>query len=338
MVRSGAKPDKVLEEGEYVDKESEYRIDYEMARGNTGAAVYRAVSSGGEGVAVKYPVPEEEVRALKLISERAVMASGVVHMFASGTCRGCHYVVMPLLGTSMGRLFERFLSVPSVERWEIVRAIGRLLLWSLERIHACGIVHCDVQPNNILIGREAGHKRAPFRPFFTDFGCSRPFPGGRVMEATWGSLDFNSIRSASGGEREPFDDLECLGWVLCHAFAGELPWFPHTVDAWERGRWKRDAVAAALQKVREAKLQVRAKGWDSFGTEWKNVHDMPPALDKFLRTCWRKVGESLPDYVEMAQLLEMRSGQDVLEAEEEDLTFFSEEVVPLLDLADLSLM
>mmetsp|Transcript_1429 Transcript_1429/g.4205 ORF Transcript_1429/g.4205 Transcript_1429/m.4205 type:complete len:340 (-) Transcript_1429:87-1106(-) len=339
MVRSGAKPDKVLEDGDYLDETLPYRVGGEVARGNTGAAVYRAEGKLAEEVAVKYPVTHEELRALEAIQERASSCPGVLQMTATGTRDGGIYVVMPMLGSCLSRLFERLQSVPPAERWTVVSAVGRLLLRSLEGIHGCGIVHCDVQPNNILVGKANDARRnAPFRPFFIDFGCARRFPGGAPMDGCWGSLDFNSIRSAGGGEREPHDDLESLGWVLCHAFAGDLPWFPFTVHAWEVGMWEGEAVSTACREVQEAKLRVRCKGWDSFGPQWAHLQEIPTPLNSFLRACWSRSGGPSPDYAALAQLLGAKRGVDAEEAEEADLVFFNEEVVPLMDLADLSLM
>lgn len=342
MVRSGAKPDKVLKDGDYLDEGLPYRIESEMCRGNTGAAVYRAECKGGEdAVAVKYPITKEELEALKALRERSPNCPGVLQMTASGTRDGGIYVVMPLLGACLSRIFERLRAVPASERWTIVSTIGRLLLRSLEGIHGCGILHCDVQPNNILVGKvndAQSRRHAPYRPFLIDFDCARRFPGGPPMKGHWGSLDFNSIRSAGGGERDPYDDLEALGWVLCHAFSGDLPWFPCTLHAWEVGMWKGEAVTQACREVQEKKLQVRSKGWGSFGPKWSHLQEIPLALTAFLRVCWTRPGGALPDYAELAGLLGASSRMDPEDAEEADLAFFNEEVVPLLDLADLTLM
>uniref|UniRef100_A0A7S4VLA4 Casein kinase I n=1 Tax=Alexandrium monilatum TaxID=311494 RepID=A0A7S4VLA4_9DINO len=341
MVRSGAKPAKVLLDGEYLDKSPGYRIDVEIARGNTGAAVYRAERAGFEDVAVKYPVTHSELGALKAIRSRSPDCPGVLQMTSSGTYNGGLYVVMPMLGPCLSKLFERLLDMPPADRWTVVSTVGRMLLRSLEGIHRCGIVHCDVQPNNILVGKvndARAKKNAPFRPFFIDFGCARSFPGGLPMDGRWGSLDFNSIRSAGGGERDPHDDLESLGWVLCHAFAGELPWFPFTVHAWEVGMWKGEAVDAACREVQQAKLQVRCRGWSSFGPSWAHLEDIPEQLSEYLRTCWTCPRGRAPDYAVLAELLGAPAGRDAEDMEEADLAFFNEEVVPLLDLADLSLM
>lgn len=286
---------------------------------------------------MKFPVPQEELQALQAIRERAPTCPGVLHMMASGVEMGETYVVMPLLGASIASIFERLQNMQLEERWATVRVIGRMLLRSLEGIHNCGIVHCDVQPNNILIGRVDARtrKQAAFRPFLTDFGCARTFPGGLPMKGTWGSIDFNSIHSAGGGERGPHDDLESLGWVLCHALMGDLPWFKCTRDAWEVGMWKGEAVAAACRQVQEAKEQVRRRGWGSFGLQWVHLREMPAELNAFLQLCWKGARRCLPDYRAFAVLLGTREAVDVDEMEEIDLDIFNENVVPLMDLADL---
>merc|ERR1712032_559847 len=169
------------------------------------------------------------------------------------------------------------------------------------------------------------------------------------MQGNWGSIDFNSISAGMGGERGPHDDLESLGWVLCHALFGDLPWFKYTADAWEIGMWKSEAVALARCQVQQAKEQVRRKGWGSFGPRWSYLADMPRELDRFLHLCWDKAQVDKccwlagadedsccpPDYQELAALLGGQEGLENEEMERLDLEHFNEEVVPLLDLADL---
>mmetsp|Transcript_59699 Transcript_59699/g.134557 ORF Transcript_59699/g.134557 Transcript_59699/m.134557 type:complete len:341 (-) Transcript_59699:89-1111(-) len=337
--RGSNKKKRLLKDGTYLGQGASYRIDGELASGNTGASVYRALLSETIEVAVKYPVTEEELRALKFIRQKAPGCPGVLQMTASGVEGGGVYIVMPRLGGSITPLLERLPSVPSHSRWSFVSTIGRMLLRTLEGIHRCGIAHCDVQPNNVLVGQvddARSRRHTPFRPFLVDFGNARPFPGGAPMKGTWGSIDFNPIRSADGGERGPFDDLESLGWVLCHAFAGDLPWFKYTRKAWEVGKWEPEAVATALQEVHTAKRQVQNRGWGAFGSKWVHLVDMPVQLNTFLQRCWAG-GGGLPDYRQLEVILGGRESLDAEEREERDLASFNEEVVPLIDLADLCL-
>merc|ERR1719195_1466588 len=103
------------------------------------------------------------------------------------------------------------------QRWQAVRVIGRMLLRRLEAIHACGYVHCDVSPYNVLFGsavHEGYGSRGPVAvPYLIDFGLARACPGA-PLGAEHGTLEFASARTAAGGPRVWHDDLEALGWVL----------------------------------------------------------------------------------------------------------------------------
>merc|ERR1712061_481643 len=180
------------------------------------------------------------------------------------------YIVMELLGPPISHLFKRLKKESLNVRWQTLRIIGRMLVRRLQAIHRCGFVHCDLQPGNILLGtHDAGGYAGWFAqpPFLVDFGCARSFPGGEPMMQDWGSVDFNSIRSLNSCcQRGPCDDLESLGWVLCHGLFGDLPWFHWTEEAqWSGGDTGKVPRAKACQEVRREKAMLLAKGCTFFG-------------------------------------------------------------------------
>lgn len=303
-----------------------YTIHCVLGRGNEGGVVYRALheeDTEREPVALKHPVRQEEQKALRALQERAPRCAGVAPLLDWGA----HYVVTELLGPSIKTVFEELERQSLDERWEVVRMLGSVLVRSLETIHSCGLVHCDVQPSNILLGRSP---EGLARPFFIDFGCARTFPDGDPMQGDWGSLDYNSARSADGGVRGPHDDLESLGWVLCHGLFGDLPWFEWTRTAWESGEWKkrRESVAKRIQR---AKFNACEKGWARLGPAWRHFTQIPKQLQEFLQLCCR--GEGQPDYDFLSALLRgsrIQSPVQGLSALEEDLRALDAQVASLL--------
>jgi len=312
-------------------------ITYKAGKGKAGGAVYGARDGRGEmRCAIKYPLRDSEVEAINATVDEQGMPRGIgiPRILDRGTHWGHTYVAMELLGAPVAEIFKKFQGSIAV-RWEALRVLARLMVRRLEALHRCGFVHCDVQPANILMGRSeedsdvAERARASSRPFLIDFGCAQPFPGGGAKRADFGSVDFNSIRTAEGGPRGPCDDLEALGWVLCHGLFGNLPWFQYTKQArWRHGKLDEAQRPKVCGQVSQAKAALLDSGHTSFGPEWKHLAQMPLDLAEFLRRCGRRAesyeSDDICDYSEFIRLL--GGGDiDVLHpemADEEDMQLF----------------
>jgi serine/threonine protein kinase len=100
---------------------------------------------------------------------------------------------------------------------------------ALAYAHACGVVHRDVKPDNVLIDRDSG------RPMVTDFGIARAAESGSRLTQTGiavGTPAFMSPEQATG-EREidGRSDIYSLGVVGYLMLAGRLPFEAHTTPA-----------------------------------------------------------------------------------------------------------
>ncbi len=92
---------------------------------------------------------------------------------------------------------------------------------ALAYAHACGVVHRDIKPDNVLIDRESG------RAMVTDFGIARAAEGGSRLTQTGiavGTPAFMSPEQAMGDrEVDGRSDVYSLGVVGYLMLAGKLP-------------------------------------------------------------------------------------------------------------------
>src|SRR5688572_25997809 len=97
----------------------------------------------------------------------------------------------------------------------VLREVAR----GLACAHACGVVHRDVKPDNILLDVATG------RALVSDFGIARVDGGGRTTgpREVVGTAEFMSPEQASGRAVDPRSDLYSLGVVGYYALAGRLP-------------------------------------------------------------------------------------------------------------------
>ncbi|GHJ41809.1 protein kinase [Streptomyces sp. TS71-3] len=102
-----------------------------------------------------------------------------------------------------------------------VRALGAGLAEALQAIHAAGLVHRDLKPGNVLLGREG--------PRVIDFGITRALGETRLTRtgALIGSPAFMAPEQvASSHDVGPECDIFALAGVLVYAACGEGPFGP----------------------------------------------------------------------------------------------------------------
>ncbi len=100
---------------------------------------------------------------------------------------------------------------------------------ALAYAHACGVVHRDVKPDNVLIDTESG------RPMVTDFGIARAAESGSRLTQTGiavGTPAFMSPEQATGDrEIDGRSDIYSVGVVGYLMLAGRLPFEATTTPA-----------------------------------------------------------------------------------------------------------
>jgi serine/threonine-protein kinase len=162
-----------------------YQLRREIGRGGMGC-VYKAIrQADGAAVAVKVIVPSDSAspRQIDRFLREARLLGGLTHphvttFLHSGVAGDLIYLVMELVdGPDAGRLLRANgpLAVPTAVR------ITCQVLAGLAHAHSRGIVHRDVKPSNVLIGR-AGAKRVAK---VADFGLARVYDECKLSGVTF---------------------------------------------------------------------------------------------------------------------------------------------------------
>ncbi len=163
-----------------------------------------------------------EARLLAQINHPAIIK---VHRFweANGTA----YMAMPFVRGPTLRDARRAMSRPPDEAW--LRGLLSPLLDALETLHAHGIYHRDIAPDNILLP-------APGAPVLLDFGAARQLVGGHtrtltaVLKPSYAPIE--QYAESSALRQGPWTDLYALGAVVSFMLNAAAP-PPSTVRAVE---------------------------------------------------------------------------------------------------------
>ncbi len=263
-----------------------YRIQSLVAAGGQGR-IYKAVQSGlGRTVIVKVlpvdpgrPVHDRQLERFMLEAARAsrLTSPTTVPIFDYGrTDDGHHFVVMEdVEGITLARYLER------EGRLSILPAVtiaGQVCL-SLREAHALGVVHGNVEPNNIVLVN--GY---PNQVKVLDFGIIRP-------------------SGADDGDRELTSSRNELGAPEYMA--------PETIDGRADSRADIYSVGAVLYRSLTGRVPFRGKS--ATRTLLKATHDPVPAIDPHLGVP-RAIEQVVMACLEKAPERRPRSVEDVLYA------------------------
>ena len=224
-----------LDVGEVLDG---YRVEGLLARGGM-ASIFRAVDEGsGEVVALKVPhlhyeadvvfwerFRREEEIALRLDHPNLIRARPPRRE------KTRVYLVMEFVaGRSLAAVVREDGPLAPARAVELARQAGEALAY----LHAHGIVHGDVKPDNVLLG-EDGRLR------LLDFGVAHVETARRLtvsgLSASIGTPDYMAPEQLRGRAGDARADLYALGIMLYELLTGRLPW--EGADWEERARGKR---------------------------------------------------------------------------------------------------
>jgi len=201
-----------------------YDVECEIGRGGA-AVVFRATTKEGRAVALKILRPELSVTvtAERFLREIQIVKQldhpKIGNLIDSGEREWLVYYVMPFIeGRSLQSILTRHSRLSSDDT---LRIAGDLLS-ALGHAHAAGIVHRDVKPDNIIIGRDGA--------YLLDFGISRAvalsgndrLTRSGVAVGTSHYMSPEQIMAVS--DPDPRSDLYSVGCVLFECLTGQPPY------------------------------------------------------------------------------------------------------------------
>jgi eukaryotic-like serine/threonine-protein kinase len=148
---------------------------------------------------------------------------GLVSVLDAGVDGDDPYLVLDLVEGASLAAFCRGRAVPPHR----VARLGADLASVLAYVHAHGIVHRDVKPSNILVGRDGTVRLA-------DFGIARLLAdptGPGVGGATIGTAAYIAPEQVRGEPVTPASDVYSLGLVLLEALTGRRAYTGGPVEA-----------------------------------------------------------------------------------------------------------
>lgn len=155
----------------------------------------------------------------RFLDEAKVLASfndaGIVRVLNYFEENSTAYLVMEFLeGATLGSAIEKRGPVPP----DVVLEIARSVTQTLELIHARGLLHRDIKPDNIFL-----HKSG--RIVLIDFGSVRSFaPGKTVSHTRLVTPGYAPLEQYGHSARfGPYTDIYSLGATLMHALTGQMP-------------------------------------------------------------------------------------------------------------------
>jgi hypothetical protein len=203
-----------------------FRLLKKLGEGGMGAVYLAEDPRDGRRVALKV-LPKRlsgEVEFVKRFRREAEAASRLSHPhivrgFETGEDLGFHFYVMEY---GEGETLEAALKREGPVPWERAVAIARQVALGLGHAHEKGIVHRDIKPGNIFLGRDGAAR-------ILDFGLAKDLGGTSlsfrtVSGAVLGTPHYISPEQAGGSKAvDGRSDLYSLGATLYHVLTGQTP-------------------------------------------------------------------------------------------------------------------
>src|SRR5579863_235717 len=267
-----------------------YQLQEPIGRGGM-ATIYRGWDMRMDRVvAIKvlrevYSTDSKFVQRFQLEAKAAsaLQHPNIVQVFDYGQTDGNYFIVMELVEGTDLRRYLRLRGVLDIERAVI---IAHDVALGLGAAHLRDIVHLDVKPQNVLIGRDGSIK-------LTDFGIASVYKDINAQRLTTtgmtlGTVQYYAPEQAQGEIVSPAADVYALGIVMYEMLTGRTPFDGDT------------PVAVAMQHIQDPPVPPSQYN-----------PGIPPALEEIILRCLEKVPEMrFRDGSQLARALEMLGDSD----------------------------
>jgi eukaryotic-like serine/threonine-protein kinase len=184
--------------------------------------VYRAWNERLHRVCALKIIDPDLVRAeperLEMFLREARAAAQLVHphivtIHLLGQAKGFHFIEMEFInGMPLSQHVKEAGKLDPLHATRFVRQIGS----ALSAAHACGLIHCDVKPDNVMLTSDKQAKLG-------DFGLARVFGRGTGSVKTVGTPYYMAPELFSGKEASVASDCYALGVSYYFLLTGRLP-------------------------------------------------------------------------------------------------------------------
>ncbi len=138
--------------------------------------------------------------------------SGIVHVMDFFRAKGTAYIVMEYLD---GITLKDVVSKSGPMNYGRVLELFMPLMQSISKIHAAGVIHRDIAPDNIMLMPDGKLK-------LLDFGCARSVEDGRSMTVAL-KPGFAPIEQYTRHDQNASTDLHALCATMYYCLTGRVP-------------------------------------------------------------------------------------------------------------------
>lgn len=227
----------------------------------------------------QYVHDEEFIRRFRREAQSAASLShpNVVSIYDVGQEDEIHYIVMEYIeGNTLNELIKEKAPLQVEEAIHIASQICE----ALDHAHQNGIIHRDIKPHNILLGRNGRVK-------VTDFGIARAATASTITQtgSVVGSVHYFSPEHAKGAQAGEMSDLYSLGIVLYQMLTAKLPFLgespisvalKHLQEDVEAPRAVNPLIPQSVENL--IMKSMRKKPEERYQTAKEMLHDLETCL------------------------------------------------------------
>ena len=214
-------------DGNYIN--TIYQINEKIGEGSFGL-LYKGLNLvTKEEIAIKfernsYKAKNSLSREAKILrSLQKIEGIPEIYWYGCDPKKKCKALVMQLLGKSLEYRLKR----QGKFSMKTILLLASQLIEIIKNMHGRGVLHRDIKPDNIILGRGKAYKTV----YLIDYGISKRYiksSGDHIILTNYkpfiGTMRYASESAHHGFELSRKDDLESVGYSLLYMSKGSLPW------------------------------------------------------------------------------------------------------------------